>query len=342
MNGAARAGNGQTVLRVGDLAAQPGQRVQGYLHVGEYPDGSPVRLPVVLIRGARPGPTLLLGAGMHAPEIPGVEVIRVLTRERIDPRSLRGAVIAAPVLNPWGMHQNSMLTPQDGYNLNRVFPGHPNSLTSFRLAHLIYEHLVRPADAIVDLHANPLPALQFTIVKRAGNPAVAEASLAMAQAYGVTTIQMITAHEAHRVGAMVEMAAGEGKPGITVELVAWRRIEPEGVESGVRGVLNVMRYLGMVEGAIEPQTVPCLPRVPLTRTEVTARRGGIVHPCKAVGERVRKDEPIACVRDVFGDVVDEVRSPVDGWILAWPWIHNQAVATGDVLAFIAFPLEQGG
>ncbi|HEX6988904.1 MAG TPA: succinylglutamate desuccinylase/aspartoacylase family protein, partial [Bacillota bacterium] len=302
-------GVSERVLRVGDVVALPGASARGHLPAGEYPDGTPVSLPVILVNGAAPGPCLLLTAGMHAPEVPGIEVIRILTREVLDPRRLGGAVIAAPLLNPWGFHQHSMLTPQDGYNLNRVFPGRPESLTSARLAHVIHEHLVRPADALVDLHANPLPALQFTIVKDVGDAEVLQRSLAMAQAYGVTTIQMQTAYEAHRVGTMVEVAAAAGKPGITVELVAWRRIEAEGVDSGVRGVLNVLKHLGMLDGAVERQTVPRLPEQRLTRLELTADRGGVIHPLVGVGEPIHQGQPIAQIRDLFGDVVDQLYSP---------------------------------
>jgi predicted deacylase len=336
--GGARMSYSET-LEVAGLRAKPGEVVRGHVPVGFYPDGTPVQLPLILVNGAKPGPVLMLSACMHALEVPGIEVIRRLTRELIDPRELRGAIIAAPVLNPWGMHQHSMVTPQDGYNLNRVFPGHPRSLTTHRLAHFINYDIAGAADCFLDFHANPLPALQFALVKQGLSAAAWEQSLKLAEAYGVTTIQMILDHEGHRFGSLIEAAANAGKPGLTIELVSWRRVEEEGVATGVRGALNVMKHLGMIGGEIEPQTVDYLPRVPMTRTEITANRGGLVHPLKTVGEQVRRDEVIALIRDMFGDVVEEVHSPRDGWILAWPWINSQAVATGDVLAFIAFEIR---
>jgi len=208
-------------------------------------------------------------------------------------------------------------------------------LLSHRLAAQI-TRLVDPCDACIDFHANPTPAMQFSIVKHGGDAALWERSLAMARAFGITTIQMIPTHERHRTGTFTDYVQDRGKPCLVLELIAWRRLDPVSLETGVRGTLNVMRLLDMLDGDIEPQRGIRIIEGPLSRIELTANRGGLVHPLKDVGDAIREGETIALVRDLWGEVVEEVRAPRTGWLLAWPLLGNQAVTTGDILAFIAF------
>jgi len=322
-------------LEVAGTSVRPGQRAFGKALCGELPDGTPIFQPLILVNGAADGPLLWLGAGLHGTEVPGMEVIRKLTREVVDPARLRGGIVAAPLLNPFSYHQHQMVTPQDGYNLNRVFPGDPAMLLSHRLAAQI-ARLAEPCDVCLDFHANPTPAMQFSIIKHSGDAALWERSRTLARVFGITTIEMIPTHERHRTGTFTDLVQDRGKPCLVLELIAWRRFDPVSIETGVRGTLNVMRHLGMLDGDVEPQErIPVL-KGRLSRVELTANRGGLVHTLKDAGEVIREGEPIALVRDLWGDVVEEVRAPRNGWILAWPLLGNQAVATGDILVFIAF------
>ncbi len=162
-------------LDIAGISVPPGQRRLGKIPCGELPDGTVIHQPLIVVNGASEGPLLWLGAGLHGTEIPGMEVIRRVTREAVDPGHLRGGIVAAPLLNPFSFHQHQMLTPQDGYNLNRVFPGDEAMLLSHRLAAQI-ARLADPCDACIDFHANPTPALQFSIVKHTGDEAVWERS----------------------------------------------------------------------------------------------------------------------------------------------------------------------
>ena len=322
-------------IEIAGLSVRPGQRTLGKALCGELPDGTPVFHPLIVVNGAAEGPLLWLGAGLHGTEIPGMEVIRRVTRDVVDPTQLHGGIVAAPLLNPFSYHHHQMVTPQDGYNLNRVFPGNPAMLLSHRLAAQI-ARLAEPCDVYIDFHANPTPAMQFAIVKHSGDDAVWERSLALARAFGITTIEMVPTHEQHRTGTFTDLVQERGKPCLVLELIAWRRFDPVSLEAGVRGTLNVMRHLGMWDGAVERQSGFPIIEGALSRVELTANRGGLVHTLKDAGEAIKKGEAIAIVRDLWGDVVEEVKAPRDGWILAWPFLGNQAVATGDILTFIAF------
>jgi uncharacterized protein len=324
-------------LQVGDAIAAPGSMAFGSIPCAYLPDATTVSIPVIVVNGAQAGPTLLLTSAMHGIEIGGTEVIRQLTRLKLDPKTLRGAVIAVPILNPFAFRVARMNTPQDDYNLNRVFPGGPDQLLSHRVADIILKKLVAECDFLVDFHSNVLPSIPFTIVRRSGSAAVDQASRRMAAAFGITTIEMLQSLEQHRTGTMSDCALADGKPSIVIELVDSRRIHLPAVAMGLRGTLNVMKCLGMIAGEINTaQTELPVHHGDFVRMEITANKGGLVHLGKEAGERVEVGDLLATLYDPFGDVVDEIRSPVAGYVLAYPLRELQAVGTGNMVVFLAF------
>ena len=325
-----------THLRIGNVSVGPSQIKFGSLGEIFLPDSSSVRIPLIVVNGSRSGPILWISSTMHGTELTGAEVIRRITRELITPRKLRGAIVALPIVNPLAFHHHSMNTPQDEYNLNRVFPGSPTGSTSFRMADLLFKEGVLKCDYLLDFHANPIPAMPFSIVKETSEPNISQKSIAMAKAFGITTIQMEYRHEPQRTGTITERAGMQRKPALTVELLYWRRIDPTAVNVGVRGTLNILKHLDMIDGRIEKQTEVEIITGDLSRVEVTANKGGIVHTLIEPGQWVKKGERIAEIYDPYGDIVEKVNSPLRGFILAFPFLGNQAVATGDTIAFVGF------
>ena len=179
--------------------------------------------------------------------------------------------------------------------------------------------------------------MYFSIIKGAQGEEAFEKAKMMAEAFGITTIEMILKHEAHRTGTLGDEAGKIGKPDLTIELVPWRVIDPEAVEVGVRGVLNVMKTLDMIDGEVEKQTVDVISGR-LSRTELNATRGGLVSKLVDVGEAIKKDQVIGHIVNPFGEPIEDIVSPVDGWLLAWPMINNQSAGTGEHVAFLAFKI----
>lgn len=321
-------------LMVGTATGSPGRLAFGEIRVGRLADAAPVVIPVMVLQGVQDGPTLMVSAAIHGPEITGTEVIRRLCREIIDPRTLRGTIVALPIANPFAYRGVSWTTPEDGYNLNRTFPGDPRTWLSMRVAHLIFEHVVRKVHYIVDLHCMCEPSILFSHVHRSEHEEVYRKATAMAEAFGLGVIEQDVLHMQHRTGTLLEAAAGLGIPGITPELQAWRRVHSTSVDVGVRGVLNVMRLLGMIDGAVEPQpagvTVPGVHRW----VEIFSNEGGLVEFSCVPGQPVRTGQAVARIRDPFGDVLEEVTSPVDGFLVGYPVFGNQAVRTGELLVFL--------
>ena len=321
---------------IGDLSVKPGERAYGKLGTFYLSDGTAVSLPLMVVRGERDGPVLWISAGMHGQEMSGIPVIWDIIKKRVDPKTLRGTVVGAPLLNPFSFNGRTYYTPEDGYNVNRVFPGDPGGLLTHRIANLILEEGVKKCDYLLDFHCNMASAMCFSIVKGAEGEEAFEKSREMADAFGITPIEMILKHEAHRTGTMSDEARNHGKPVLVVELVPWRMISPVAVQVGLRGALNIMKALGMIDGEMEPQEGIQIIKGQLSRTEILATRGGIVEKLVDVGDPVSKGQVMGHIVDGYGEPVEDIVSSVDGWLLAWPMIHNQAAGTGETVAFLLF------
>lgn len=170
-----------------DLAgAAPGSRLDLDLQI-EAPEGS-IDIPVTILRGSAPGARLTLIGGVHGDEFDGPCALAHLI-QTLDPTALAGTVIVAPVVNIPAFRACSRLSPLDGLNLNRVFPGRPDGSITERIAYAVIESLVRGSDAVFSLHGSSAwgllePWVEFQHV----DSPIGRASHAMAVAAGFPSL----------------------------------------------------------------------------------------------------------------------------------------------------------
>ena len=225
--------------------------------------GAPLRVAVHEIDGAASGPTLGVSALIHGDEVTGPEVIRRL-RDVIDPARLRGRVRLVPVANPLAFQTLTRGTPLavEIGNLNRVFPADPSLDLPARLAHALQTQFLDQVTHLVDLHAGgTFPIVDYSISLR---------DLDLALAFGQRVIRQVEGY----AGTMGALAAAQGKPVVIAEIGGGYALDGHYIEMGVRGVLNVMRHLKMIDGRLE------LPdRQTVIRDTATLRpgHGGLMH-----------------------------------------------------------------
>jgi uncharacterized protein len=318
--------------QVGTARAARGEIATGFLPIAIGMDAKEVTIPVAVVHGSRPGPVLLIEGGLHGIEIVTIEICRQLIRERLDPSEVKGTVIVAPQVNPWAFLASSRFTPQDAQDMNRVFPGTAGSTLSFQVARIITRELLDRADYVIDCHSCNPPSLHFTIVGEEGAPDVREQSIAMAKAFGYPVVNANTAY----VGTLSGHCLSQGKPTITPEFVFSRRFDATSVRTGVTGMLNVMKHLGMLAGQIETFEVPGAFDEVMTYVSLGATRGGLCFFTRECGDKVRQGEPVAVLRDMWGTVMEEITAPRDGILIAYPLQGNQAAGTGDKIAYLAY------
>ena len=95
---------------VGDISVGRGEFKKGAIKGIELNTGVSIDVPVLVMNGAKDGPTLVVTSTQHGIEIQGIEVIRKVMRERLNPRDLKGTIISVPVANPLAFMHHQYLS----------------------------------------------------------------------------------------------------------------------------------------------------------------------------------------------------------------------------------------
>ncbi|MCA3254425.1 MAG: succinylglutamate desuccinylase/aspartoacylase family protein, partial [Alphaproteobacteria bacterium] len=275
-----------------DAAALKTGTYRFWFRAGDTALGHGWYVPVVVVRGARPGPKLLLTAAVHGDELNGIDVIHRLVAT-LDPKALVGTVTAVPGVNTPGLLQgqrefSSVAAP--GLNLNRVMPGDEAADDpARRYAGRLWNRIFRPnADTAVDLHTQSRgTAYVLYAFAEAGRPQE------IARLMRPDIIKLDPGEK----GTVENELNRVGIPSITLELGKPDAFDPEMVARGVAGVRNLMIDLRMIEGAVTP---PADTYEANAITVVRTPRGGIARLLVALGAEVEKDQPVAIVTDAFG------------------------------------------
>src|SRR5712691_11293392 len=176
-------------VTVGTAAARRGQIAYGALRIAAGVD-SATTLPVAVVNGARPGPVLALVAGSHGTEYTSIVALGRLIGQ-LDPRTITGTVIVAPLLNVASFTQMTVhLNPIDGKGMNGQYPGGAAGTQTQRALAAVADQVVKPAAVVIDLHGGDLDEdlRPYSYWFRGGQVALDSASRALALAFGLDHI----------------------------------------------------------------------------------------------------------------------------------------------------------
>jgi predicted deacylase len=192
------------------------------------------------------------------------------------------------------------------------------------------------ADMVVDMHANPLPSMPFVIKDVQSNFKDEETSVntqKMAEAFGFTIIEM--PYKANQPASIRAASTARGIPALTPELAGNIYIEDDVCRPGTIGLRNTMRAFDMIAGEPERQPVEVLHGHFRFAGRLRANRGGLMVIKKRPGERIAKDETVIDIVNVYGDVVEEVKMPQEGycWSFTGGIGGTHAISEGDNLAY---------
>ncbi|HEX6202185.1 MAG TPA: succinylglutamate desuccinylase/aspartoacylase family protein [Thermoanaerobaculia bacterium] len=312
---------GWGIFELGGRRVAPGESADIRLEVSESYTAEAVAVPVTVIRGARRGPTLFLTASIHGDELNGVGIVRDLLNDSPF-ADLAGTLVAVPVANvPAFLNQDRRLP--DRRDLNRSFPGSAKGSLTSRLAHALFSGVIRRSDFGIDLHT--------AAAERANYPHVrvdlADAAAAeLARAFGCELL----VDGAGPDRSLRRAARAAGVPTIVYEAGSPRRFERPFIEVGKRGVLNVMRHLGMLAG--EPEPPPLQVEVRDTHW-LRARAGGILDLKAELGQPLRRGAEVSINTSPFGRERSVLKAPHPGVVLGLtrlPLVHP-----GDAICHLA-------
>jgi hypothetical protein len=274
------------------------------LQIAEDGAGYPIALPMLIGRGKKEGPTLGVVASVHGNEVNGIPVIHKLF-DRLEPSRLSGTVVAILVVNypAFDRQQRQFL---DGVDLNHIFPGRPDGSVSQIYAHRLINRAIRRFDYMIDLHTASLGRV---------NSLYARADLSNATTARLAQLlrPQIILHKRPRDGTLRGEADEMGIPAVTVEIGNPSRFQPEYIRTAVRGLRSVMGFLEMLKAR-----PPAEGREPIICSRshwVYTDRGGLltVHP--SLTDRLEEGDPLATLRNIYGDITAEYAMPEAGVII---------------------------
>ncbi|QNN23462.1 succinylglutamate desuccinylase/aspartoacylase family protein [Planctomycetales bacterium ZRK34] len=301
-------------VTIADIIVGNGQRQRIDLPVARLPTQTQMTLPIEVVNGRREGPRLWLSAALHGDELNGVEIIqRVL--DKLNPRTLRGELVAIPIVNIFGFINQQRYLP-DGRDLNRCFPGSASGSLASRLAHLFMTQIVAHCSHGIDLHTGGAHRTNLPQVRCDLDDPEARR---MAEAFAAP----IMIHGESPAGSLRSAVAKRGKPILVYEAGESHRFNSDAINVGVKGVLRVMGDLGMIkqpDGGRRRQSMEAS-----NRTWIRARRSGILRLQVKLGRSVTEGQPLGVIRDAFGDDKYTLTSPGSGLVIGLtncPLVHE--------------------
>ena len=293
---------------------------QGYVQPLEGID-----IPFTIIEGTTPGPVLLVTAGVHASEFCSIEAAVRLQQTR--PEEIKGTLVILPILNVQGFRKRSIyIMPEDGKNLNRMFPGKPDGTLSERFAHWLVSAVFPHADCYLDLHGGDLDEalMPFTIYPRRS-----DASRALAVAFGLP-IAIASDGKSHSISG----AADLGIPSLLPEMSGNGLWGDDSVGELSAGIERIMKHLGMIERAVKlaPQAIPAF----VTMWVPTAAVTGLWYSAVEVGATVTAGQTLGQIKDPFGTVLATVSSEKPGTVVYR--MTSLSVNAGEALLGVGTPL----
>ncbi|MDD3192926.1 MAG: M14 family metallopeptidase [Oscillospiraceae bacterium] len=295
----------EKILKIGTLAAAAGEKVHGFYQV----EGTDLTMPVTLINGRGEGKVLLLTAGVHPDEYPGIAAAIQLSNE-LQPADICGGVVIVPMTNYSGfLAKKGSHVPADGKNLNRLFPGDPNGTEGDRLADAITKDFHSVCDYNIDLHSGGIdeemkPLIFFSLM---GGKEIEETSRQMALSCSVSYIVRSTATNGEYSSAVLH-----GLPSLLLERGGNGFWSQEETDADKRDVRAVLKHLGILACEVEPAKIPV--EIAVTKY-YESDATGCWYPCFRPGERVQKGELLGEIRDHRDQVLSRYYAEYDGVVL---------------------------
>lgn len=296
-----------TPVVIAGRTVHPGERTRVDIPLPNLYTQTPVFMPVHAIHGRRAGPRLFVTAALHGDEINGVEVIRRLLQQNAL-RQLRGTLVAVPVVNVYGYIRQSRYLP-DRRDLNRSFPGSDSGSLAARLAATLLQEVVSGSTHGVDLHTGALHRENLPQVRAdlAGSQSMKE----LARAFGTPVILDADL----RPGSLRAEAAEREIPLLVFEGGEALRFDELAVRAGVRGILGVMRHLGMIRGPASGRVFSRTPVIAHSTLWVRASQSGVLLSSTPLGAHVPQGATLGTLTDPFRPADERVVAPVAGVVI---------------------------
>jgi predicted deacylase len=272
------------------------------------------------LRGSNANGVVCFG-GTHGNEYEGQVAIKRLCAD-LRAEDIAGRVILIPQLSESACNANLRVSPLDGVNMNRAFPGSARGTVSSRIAHFVKTRIFPLGRVVLDIHSGgregsfPLCTSFHPIPDAEQRKEIAHA----AQLFDTPFVFIYASTMAS--GLLTDEAEAEGKITIGGEFGGGETVDRAGVRHAYEGILNVLRHYGLLEGEVRKIRPAGAPAPKLVRADqlhayVPCPRDGIWEPIVELGDAVTAGQLVGRLHDFADHTAPaiEVTSPRDGRIV---------------------------
>ncbi len=260
-----------------------------------------VMIPITIVANG-PGPTVLVMGGNHGDEYQGQIAAMKLARE-LTPEMVTGKIILIPSLNFPAARAATRLSPLDGMNMNRAFPGQPEGPVTSQIAHYLTTVLFPLADVVIDIHSGGrsmdfVPCSHMHLVPdREQRKKMLDAMLAWN-----TDFSFLYADIAGS-GLLPVEAENQGKIVVTTELGGGEGVPANVHRIAQAGLRNVLIHVGVLKGV--EQTRASLGKPPAILVQALQREdyllapeSGIFEVCVDLGAKVNVGDVVGAIHHI--------------------------------------------
>ena len=278
---------------VDGIRADPGEFVKGYLEVTKRLDGTPYVIPIMVVNGSLDGPRVCISGGVHGNEYPGPLAIATVVPS-LNPKTLRGTVVALPVVHMAAFERMRRENEFDCVDLNRIAPGSLTARYAHKVARKVFHDVLPTVEYFLDLHnsGDHIDVLPMSVTE----PGFEALSLEFAKALGHDIIWQ----GLHAEGVWIREALKMNVKCASVEIgdPAYQK----------KTILNTLKWLKMIDG--DPDW-PKQWRVVEGRPTY-AQNGGLWVPQVGIRDEVKEGQVIGRLINLFGEVVETVTAEYAG------------------------------
>ncbi len=315
-------------MKILNTEIKAGQKEVINLNIAKLHTGTSLAVPIIVERGKKDGPCLLLTAGIHGNEINGVEIVRqIITRGFNIPEC--GTVICIPVINVFGFLNQEREFP-DGRDLNRMFPGFKKGSLASRFAYYLINEIAPHIDYCIDYHTGGDMRFNYSQIRI---DADCKETLQLAEVFGVKFIKDAETRDKSFRKTLAEM----GKKVLLYEGGKSLNLDRTVTMNGINGALRVMNSLGMrdfTEELTQRSALRTEPQVFIKSSSwIRARHSGMFRSQCRIGSFVKKNDVIGTLSDPYGDFEADIKATFDGYVICTN--HAPLVNQGDALFHVS-------
>jgi N-alpha-acetyl-L-2,4-diaminobutyrate deacetylase len=319
---------------------RPGKQ-QGFLqvpHSHNLAGWANVLIPTTVIANGK-GPTVLVMGGNHGDEYQG-QIAALKLARALAPDQITGRLILIPALNFPAALAATRLSPLDGMNLNRAFPGQAEGTVTSQIAHYLTTVLFPMADVVIDIHSGGrsidfVPCAHMHLVADREQRARMFAAM---MAWG-TDFAFLYADIAG-TGLLPVEAENQGKLVVTTELGGSEAVPAAVHRIAQDGLRNVLIHVGLLKGVEQTRAAlgkpPCILTQALNREDyLLAPESGVLELCLELGAPVERGDVVAALHHLERPdrAPETILAHTEGYLVATraPCLTRQ----GDCVAVIA-------